>query len=147
MWGRWGAAGLFLVAEGCVLLQHRASWTAMGGLWGIPGGARDSHEAVEQAALREAAEETGIPPERVRVVESLVTAGPFPPDPARPELAGNWSYTTVLARTDDGSRLATVANAESVALAWVPWRELDRYPLVPPLRAVLPELLKKMDLV
>ena len=45
-WGLYGAAGLFLVAgEGDnakVLLQHRAVWTAQGGTWGVPGGARDS---------------------------------------------------------------------------------------------------------
>jgi len=57
-WGRHGAAGLLLRvprADGspAVLLQHRAPWSHQGGTWGLPGGARDSHETVEQAAVRE----------------------------------------------------------------------------------------------
>ena len=76
-WGLHGAAGLLLHtvdADGSlrVLLQHRADWCHHGGTWGLPGGARDSHETVEEAALREAAEETsidadpGAPPARLR---------------------------------------------------------------------------------
>ena len=65
-WGRYGAAGLLVAdrstaGEPLVLLQHRAAWTASGDTWGIPGGARDSHESPAEGALREACEETGIP--------------------------------------------------------------------------------------
>ena len=61
-WGRYGAAGLLLRAplpDGtpAVLLQHRAVWSHQGGTWGLPGGARDSHETPEQTAVREAHEE------------------------------------------------------------------------------------------
>ena len=64
-----GAAGLLLRAprpDGtpAVLLQHRAPWSHQGGTWGLPGGARDSHETAEQAAVREAHEEAGLPSER-----------------------------------------------------------------------------------
>jgi len=64
-WGKHGAAGLLLRAPGpggspAVLLQHRAPWSHQGGTWGLPGGARDSHETVEQAAVREANEEAGL---------------------------------------------------------------------------------------
>ena len=52
-WGKFGAAGLFLQAGDKILLQHRAAWTAQGDTWGIPGGARDSHETATEAALRE----------------------------------------------------------------------------------------------
>src|SRR5215471_13031353 len=60
-WGRHGAAGLLLAAPGQVVLLHRRSaWGSHGGAWGPPGGARDSHESVMRAALREAAEECAI---------------------------------------------------------------------------------------
>ena len=41
-------------------MQHRASWTNEGDSWGVPGGARDSHEDASAAALREAHEEAGL---------------------------------------------------------------------------------------
>ena len=45
-WGRFGAAGLLVNADRDFVLQHRAPWTHEGGTWGLPGGARDSHEDV-----------------------------------------------------------------------------------------------------
>ena len=59
-WGRFGAAGLLVVAGGRLLLAHRAFWSHHGGTWGIPGGARDGAESARDAALREAVEETGL---------------------------------------------------------------------------------------
>ena len=53
-WGLYGAAGLLLLRDSQVLLQHRAPWVHNGDTWGIPGGARDSHESFIDAALREA---------------------------------------------------------------------------------------------
>ncbi|WP_342318452.1 NUDIX hydrolase [Corynebacterium mayonis] len=122
LWGRFGAAGLFLQAGGRVLMQHRAEWTAQGGTWGIPGGARDSHETSAEAAVREAVEECALDPELVRVDGELVTMGP---------LANGWSYTTVLAKTTTGAPIGTDPNAESVELRWVAiekLRELDLHP-------------------
>ena len=58
-WGVNGAAGLMLVRDRTILLQHRAPWVHNGDTWGIPGGARDSHETPTEAALREAHEEIG----------------------------------------------------------------------------------------
>ena len=55
-WGLNGAAGLLLVRGGAILMQHRAPWVHNGDTWGIPGGARDSHESVIEAAIREAHE-------------------------------------------------------------------------------------------
>lgn len=78
-WGRHGAAGLLLWAprpDGtpAVLLQHRAPWSHHGGTWGLPGGARDSHETPEDTALREAREETGVAIDQLRVRATVVTA-------------------------------------------------------------------------
>ena len=127
-WGRYGAAGLLLRAprsDGtpAVLLQHRAVWSHQGGTWGLPGGARDSHETPEQTAVREACEETGLHPERVAVRATLVTA----------EISGiggtQWSYTTVVA--DAHELLHTVPNLESAELRWVGEDEVADLPLHP----------------
>jgi 8-oxo-dGTP diphosphatase len=75
-WGVHGAAGLFLMRPAAmrgnapfeVLVQLRAGWTHEGGCWGLPGGARDSHEDPVPAALREAHEELGIDPGKVQVL-------------------------------------------------------------------------------
>jgi 8-oxo-dGTP diphosphatase len=114
-WGRHGAAGLMLVRsraqEAEVLLQHRAAWTSDGDTWGIPGGARDSHETPVQAALREAAEEAGI------VADDVEVTGLWHDD------HDGWQYVTVVATvlTD----IDVVANAESAELRWVPLAEVE----------------------
>ena len=53
-WGIHGAAGIMLIRNSEVFLQHRAPWVHNGDTWGIPGGARDSHETIVEAAIREA---------------------------------------------------------------------------------------------
>lgn len=127
-WGRYGAAGLLLRAprpDGtpAVLLQHRAVWSHQGGTWGLPGGARDSHETPEETAVREAREEAGLPAERLAVRATVVTA----------EVSGrggtSWTYTTVIA--DAGELLHTVPNRESAELRWVGEDEVADLPLHP----------------
>ncbi|ANE04920.1 NUDIX domain-containing protein [Corynebacterium crudilactis] len=147
VWGKNGAAGLLLVAgeSTCtMLMQHRAPWTNNGDTWALPGGARDSHETIAESALRESFEETGILPEQVEVLESIVTAGPFPADPERPELAGDWTYTTVIARTLSGNPLETTANEESLELRWVNINEVENLPLMPAFAKVWPELKERL---
>ncbi|QPK78934.1 NUDIX hydrolase [Corynebacterium lizhenjunii] len=133
VWGRFGAAGLFLIADGAVLLQHRAPWTNMGGTWGIPGGARDAGESAQAAALRETVEECGIDSREVTVVAQEVTAGPGP---------SGWTYTTVIATAP--RQLETQANAESVELRWVPltqlWAGTTGLDLLEPFAQALPRL-------
>ena len=130
LWGRLGAAGLLLLTpDGRVLMQYRAEWTSCPLTWGVPGGARDSHETAAEAALRESEEETGITADQVRVLEAEVTSGPFPADPARPDLTGDWTYTTVFAMADHA--LETLPNAESLELRWVPLAEVGVLPLLP----------------
>jgi 8-oxo-dGTP diphosphatase len=127
-WGRYGAAGLLLRApradgSPAVLLQHRAPWSHQGGTWGLPGGARDSHETPEQTAVREANEEAGLSGERLSVRATLVTA----------EIPGaggrRWTYTTVIA--DAAELLHTIPNHESAELRWVDEAEVAELPLHP----------------
>ncbi|HTY32099.1 NUDIX hydrolase [Mycobacterium sp.] len=127
-WGRYGAAGLLLRAPGpdgapAVLLQHRAVWSHQGGTWGLPGGARDSHETPEQTAVREAHEEAGLPADLLAVRATVVTA----------EVSGiggtRWSYTTVVA--DAAELLRTVPNRESAEMRWVAESEVANLRLHP----------------
>lgn len=127
-----------------MLMQHRAAWTNNGDTWALPGGARDSHESASESALREAYEETGILPDSVEVLDAIVTAGPFPADPTRPELAGQWTYTTVIARTKTGETLPTTANEESLELRWVNIAEVESLPLMPAFAKAWPELKKRL---
>lgn len=118
-WGRFGAAGLALlrtVPRPQVLLQLRAGWTHQGGSWGLVGGARDSHESLAEAALREAAEEAGVDRSLVTVLSSQTGVD-----------HGNWSYTYVLALADDRLVVGPVT-PESVELRWV---DLDDVPTLP----------------
>lgn len=125
-WGKHGAAGLFLTVDGHVLLQLRPGWAHQGGTWAIPGGARDSHEDVVTAALREAREEAAVDP---AVIDVLGVHRLQHPD---------WRYDTVLAVA--GSRPPVSAHAESVRLAWVPIEELDAWDLHPGFATSLPDL-------
>lgn len=131
-WGLHGAAGVLLIrTDGelpAVLLQLRAGWTHGGGTWALPGGALDSHENPEDAATREAEEETGVS------AEALTIKRTFTDD------HGSWRYSTVIAHVADPDR-AHAANAESVEVAWVGFDEVQSFDLHPGLAASWPQLL------
>jgi 8-oxo-dGTP diphosphatase len=131
-WGRYGAAGLLLrhtepSGKVSVLLQHRAVWSHHGDTWGLPGGARDSGETPEQAALREAYEESGLDREQVEITGSWV------------DDHGGWSYTTVLAAAASPLEVRVMSH-ESIALQWVPEWEIPALPLHPGFAATWPIL-------
>ncbi|MGO2660805.1 NUDIX hydrolase [Mycetocola reblochoni] len=127
-WGRYGASGtLAHDPDRGVLLQHRVEWSHFGGTWGIPGGARNSDETALTGALREAAEEAGLPAGHVRPRgEHLLDLG-------------WWSYTTVLADVVRPFE-PVVADAESLELAWVPLADVTTLPLHPGFAASWPQL-------
>jgi 8-oxo-dGTP diphosphatase len=130
-WGRFGAAGLVLVRPSTppqVLMQLRAGWTHEGGSWALPGGARDSHESAEQTAVREAEEEAGTDPARLRIVGTTPGAD-----------HGDWAYTYVLAIAADDLR-SGAGNAESAALTWVDVDEVADLQLHPALAAAWPDV-------
>jgi 8-oxo-dGTP pyrophosphatase MutT (NUDIX family) len=121
-WGRYGAAGLLLHRRGEteteVLLQHRVQWSHHGDTWGVPGGARHHDESPVAAALREAAEETGLRP------ESALATGLYADD------HGSWSYCTVVAAAV-GVTEARATSAETVEMRWWPVSSLPDVPLHP----------------
>lgn len=133
-WGRFGAAGLLLVHEpqhsesrgwraplltgqATVLLQHRAVWSHEGGTWGLPGGARDSHEDIVTTALRETYEEAQIDASSAALLGVQVMTH------------GDWSYTTVIMAA--GQRADPRGNSESISVRWLPAADIDDLPLHP----------------
>ena len=117
-WGLNGAAGILLVRRTQILLQHRAPWVHNGDTWGIPGGARDSHESVLEAAIREAKEETGIDPVHLTPIQT------FSDD------HGSWRYDTVIAYASD-ELVARELNDESHEVRWVEIDKVDELTLHP----------------
>jgi 8-oxo-dGTP diphosphatase len=133
-WGRFGAAGLLAYAGTPenpggvqVLLQKRAQWSHLGGTWGLPGGAADSHETPVETALREAAEECGFPPDAVTV------RGIYLDD------HGGWAYHTVFASAPAPISVAP-ASDETDEVRWVAAGQADQLELHPGLAAHWAEL-------
>ncbi|MFD9944571.1 NUDIX domain-containing protein [Nonomuraea sp. NPDC059023] len=118
-----GASGLLAVhhdEQGTphVLMQKRAWWSHHGGTWGLPGGARDSHEDAIVSALREAHEEAALGADGLRV------RGVYLDD------HGGWTFETVIAEA--GALLdAAPANSESSELLWLPLPEIAARKLHP----------------
>ena len=118
-----------------LLLQLRSAWTHLGGTWGVPGGARDSHEDPVEAALREAHEEVGVDPAAVRVTGSTVGTD-----------HGDWRYVYVIARADR-TTAARVVNDESDEVRWVALDAVGDLPLHPALAASWPDLRARLGRV
>jgi 8-oxo-dGTP diphosphatase len=126
-WGLNGAAGILIFRGTEILLQHRAPWVHNGDTWGIPGGARDSHESVIEGAFREAVEETGID------TQLLTPLHAFTDD------HGSWKYDTVIARAADGL-VAHEVNDESHEVRWVDIDHVSQMALHPSFAKSWPEL-------
>ena len=126
-WGLNGAAGILLVRRTQILLQHRAPWVHNGDTWGIPGGARDSHESVLEAAIREAKEETGIDPVHLTPIQT------FSDD------HGSWRYDTVIAYAND-ELVARELNDESHEVRWVEIEKVEELTLHPSFEKSWPTL-------
>jgi 8-oxo-dGTP diphosphatase len=131
-WGLNGAAGILIVRDHEILLQHRAPWVHNGDTWGIPGGARDSHESTIEAAFREAVEETGID------TDLLIPLHTFTDN------HGDWKYETVIAQAADGL-IAHEVNDESQEVRWVEISKVDQLNLHPSFRNSWPELMKLLN--
>ncbi|TDD50830.1 NUDIX domain-containing protein [Nonomuraea terrae] len=122
-WGIHGASGLLLVHHDevgmpYVLMQKRSWWSHHGGTWGLPGGARDSHEDAVAGALREAREEATLGGDGFRV------RGVYLDD------HGGWAFETVIAESDE-LLAAAPANSESTEMRWLPLPEVAERRLHP----------------
>ena len=131
-WGLNGAAGILIVRGHEILLQHRAPWVHNGDTWGIPGGARDSHESTIEAAFREAVEETGIDTDLLTPLHTFT------------DNHGDWKYETVIAQAAVGL-IAHEVNDESQEVRWVEISKVDQLNLHPSFRNSWPELMKLLN--
>ena len=131
-WGLNGAAGLLIYRNGAILLQHRAPWVHNGDTWGIPGGARDSHESVIDSAIREAIEETGIDPQCLNPLDTHI------------DDHGSWSYQTIIAEASADLE-AHELNDESHEVKWVLFDDVTRLPLHPSFAKSWPVLRQKLE--
>ncbi|WP_431897151.1 NUDIX domain-containing protein [Nonomuraea sp. bgisy101] len=131
-WGLYGAAGLLAVhwddlGVARVLMQERSLWSHHGGTWGLPGGARDSHESSIHAALREAKEEAALSG------EGLPVRGVYRDD------HGGWTFDTVI--VEAATLLPAVpGNAESRQLRWLTVPEIAGKKLHPGFAESWPEI-------
>jgi 8-oxo-dGTP pyrophosphatase MutT (NUDIX family) len=115
-----------------VLLQHRVEWSHHGGTWGIPGGARHQGEDAVTGALRESAEEAGVPADGVDLRHTAVLD------------LGFWTYTTVVGRASTPFE-PVIADRESLELAWVAVADVDDLPLHPGFGASWPALRARIE--
>lgn len=133
-WGRYGAAGLLLVASDDgpqVLLDRRADWVHQGGTVGIPGGAINPGETVLEAALREVTEEAaGLDDLDPQILGSHQ-------QPC--DICERWTYTTVV-----GSIPAALPvkprSFESAGYEWVDLDAVETLRLHPGFRRAWPAL-------
>ncbi len=110
-----------------MLLQLRSALAHEGGTWSCPGGAIDEGETTIQAALREATEEVGPPPEPWSRLGEHVFA------PAQ-----DWHYTTVVIEVPQ--RFGASVNFETDDVRWCAPDEVARLPLHPGFAAAWPSL-------
>ena len=130
-WGLFGAAGLLLIRDESILLQHRAPWVHNGDTWGIPGGARDSHESALEAALREANEEIGIDIDLVKPIDEFA------------DEHGTWSYHTIIAKAEP-ALIAHEMHDELLEVKWIPFGEIENQKLHPSFANTWPILKEKL---
>jgi len=133
-WGLNGAAGLLLVRDKKILMQHRAPWVHNGDTWGIPGGARDSHETPTEAALREAHEEIGI---HINLVEPIEIFN---------DEHNGWSYDTVISNAHN-DLVAHEQNDESLQVEWVEFDQVIAKNLHPSFAKTWPALLARLKII
>ncbi|TYB45890.1 NUDIX domain-containing protein [Nonomuraea sp. PA05] len=131
-WGVHGASGLLVVHHDeagvpYVLMQKRSWWSHHGGTWGLPGGARDSHEDAVASALREAREEAALAGDGLRV------QGVYLDD------HGGWAFETVIAESAE-LLAAAPANRESTELRWLALPEITSRRLHPGFAATWSEI-------
>ena len=123
--------GVAVIRDGALLMVKRGRGPNAG-LWAIPGGKVDYGESMQQAAVRELREETGIDVELEGVIWVGDAIGPGDP-PA-------WHHTLVDYRGRMiGGTLEAADDAEEVA--WVPLGQVLDLPVTPTMRGLVARLL------
>lgn len=118
--------GVIVLREGKVLLGQRIGAHGAG-TWALPGGHLEFGESIEQCALRETQEETGLQVE-------VLAPGPYTNDPM-PEDGRHYVTAFVLARADRGEPVVREPQ-KCLRWAWFAWDELPS-PLFQPLQSLI----------
>ena len=132
-WGRSGAAGILVRHvdgdDHWFFLALRSEYTHRGGTWAIPGGALDEGETPLDGALREFAEEIGMPLDGHTVAQVHES-----------DHGGGWSYWTIV--VDVAERFAPPLSLtwETADARWVHADELHTLELFDAFAATLVEL-------
>lgn len=129
--GAAGAAGLYLVAAGRLLLvEHGETASSDHTIWGLPTDTRNQNENAQRAALRAASHTVGLDPAKVLVFAEFV------------DNHGGWTDTTIMARA---AQCLNVSAGQSATAEWVVLHDVSSRNLDPSLAAHLPALQKLFD--
>ena len=107
--------------EQVLMLHHRKH-----GKWFQPGGHADGDADVLRVALRECAEETGIEPGQIRLIDSTIFDIDIHTIPARQNVAQH-EHIDIRFVVEIDDRLAIPGNRESYEVRWFPLRQALHY--------------------
>jgi 8-oxo-dGTP diphosphatase len=132
-WGRYGAAGILARhtdehGETHYFLAKRSLHTHLGGTWAIPGGALDDGEEPLEGAMREFAEEIGIPLDLYDLAH------------VHQDDHGGWSYWTLVVDVPNRFDPPAILTWETAEAKWVPASELTTLELFGAFRETLHRL-------
>ena len=118
-------AAALLLREDAVFLARRGPSQSHAGMWELPGGKVESGETPEQALVREIREE----------LNWEIRCGELRARSTSPDLPGLELQAFACEIVGGALELH-----EHEASAWVPWSELDRYPMTALDRELIPQL-------
>jgi ADP-ribose pyrophosphatase YjhB (NUDIX family) len=118
-----------IVWKGDQFLLIRRGHAPRQGSWSLPGGHQELGESVQQAAIREVREETGV---TVRILDLLAVVDLIDGDAADP----HFHYTVIDVQAEWLSGDA-VAGDDAEAVAWTSPSDLDSFHLSPAMRKVI----------
>ncbi|MBD3207200.1 NUDIX domain-containing protein [Candidatus Bathyarchaeota archaeon] len=117
-----GVAALTLRNDTILLTQRGKAPSE--GMWGLPGGAVELGERVEEAVIREVKEETGI---TVKPVELIAVF-----DSIHKDQDGKYLYHYILLEyLCDYVAGEVTPNSDAPDAKWVPLNDLDQVPIMP----------------